>query len=344
MSVKKKCVSLSTNKLTKNFVIMKRTSLSIVFFLLAGLCWAQESIDTYVPVTDVQDPNSFAVVIANEHYEFEVPVPYALNDGAIFARYLEKTLGVPEKNIRYVPDASLNKMRRNLQWLSDMVSVADGQARAIVYYSGHGMPDEANHNAYLLPVDGYSTDTRSGVSTADFYKLLGEMKTRQTLVFLDACFSGAKREGGMMQAARGVAIRAKQAPVAAGSNMVVFSAATGDETAWPLKEKEHGLFTYCVLQQLNEHNGCVSLGELSDQVTAEVKRRSMLDNGKMQSPTVIAPEGADAWRSWLFTAEPAKRYENMPKVQTEAPKNTQPQADETPAGGKPRPKSFLKRR
>ena len=323
---------------------MRNTLLFTILLLSAALCKAQNDIDTYLPVTDVQDPNSFAVIIANEHYEFEVPVPYALNDGAVFKRYLEKTLGVPEKNIRFVPDATLNKMRRNLQWLSDMVGVVGDQGRVIVYYSGHGMPDEASHNAYLLPVDGYSTDTRSGISTADFYKLLGNMKTRQTLVFLDACFSGAKREGGMMQSARGVAIKAKAAPVAA-SNMVVFSAATGDETAWPLKDKEHGLFTYYLIEQLNKHNGCVSLGELSDNVTAEVKKMSMLDNGKMQTPTVTAPHDNNGWREWLLTAEPAKRYETLPKIETVVQATARPATGASGQTEQPnRPKSFLRKR
>ena len=154
------------NKVTK----MRKFLLLLFFCDIALFGKAQENLDTYVPVTDEQAPNTYAVIIANEHYEFEVPVPYALNDGAIFKRYLEKTLGVPERNIRFVPDATLNKMRRNLQWLSDIVGVTDGNARVIVYYSGHGMPDEASKDAYLLPVDGYSTDTRSGVSTSDFYK------------------------------------------------------------------------------------------------------------------------------------------------------------------------------
>ena len=316
--------------------------MAILLLLIATFMKAQGDVDTYVPVTDDKAPNTYAVIIANEHYEFEVPVPYALNDGAIFKRYLENTLGVPEKNIRYVPDASLNKMRRNLQWLSDMVSVAGDSVRAIVYYSGHGMPDEATHNAYLLPVDGYSTDTKSGMSTADFYKLLSDMKTTQTLVFLDACFSGSRREGGMMQQARGIAIKSRQVPITA-SNMVVFSAATGDETAWPLKEKEHGLFTYYVLEQLSEHHGCVSLGELSDKVIAEVKRVSMSDNGKMQTPTVIAPQGSNEWRNWMLIAEPAKRYETMPKVKHEEYKSNNPEAKEDGGDNKSKPKSFLRR-
>lgn len=313
---------------------MKKAFFTLFLLSVVALCRAQESLDTYVPVTDAQASNTYAVIIANEHYEFEVPVPYALNDGAIFQRYLVKALGVPEKNIKFVPDATLNKMRRNLQWLSDMVSVTNGQARVIVYYSGHGMPDEASKTAFLLPVDGYSTDTHSGVSTSDFYKLLSEMKTQQTLVFLDACFSGAKREGGMMQSARGVAIKAKQGPVVA-NNMVVFSAATGDETAWPYKEKEHGLFTYHVLKQLYNHNGCVSLGALCDSVQADVKLISMRENGKMQTPTVTAPSGSAAWRAWMLGTEPAKRFESMPKPQLNQARQEADDSTQDGNGSKP---------
>jgi hypothetical protein len=50
-------------------------------------------------------------------------VPFALNDGAIFKRYLMKTLGVPEQNIKYVADASLNDMNYNLAWLEKIINV-----------------------------------------------------------------------------------------------------------------------------------------------------------------------------------------------------------------------------
>ena len=48
------------------------------------------------------------LVISNEYYKYELPVPFALNDGNIFKLYCEKALGIPSKNIRYAPDATLN--------------------------------------------------------------------------------------------------------------------------------------------------------------------------------------------------------------------------------------------
>ena len=72
---------------------------------------AVKDIDSYIPVNDVQDPNTFVVIISNENYKYEEAVPFALNDGSTFKLYCEKSLGIPEKNIKYVPNASLNDMK-----------------------------------------------------------------------------------------------------------------------------------------------------------------------------------------------------------------------------------------
>lgn len=318
--------------------------LTMAFTVFTQMGWAQKDVDTYVAVNEVEDPNTFAVIISNEHYKHEAAVPFALNDGAIFKRYLIKTLGVPEQNIKYVADASLNDMNYNLAWLEKIINVKKQQARAIVYYSGHGMPDEDSKKAYLLPVDGYSTEPSSGLSTEVLYKRLGAMPAKQTLVFLDACFSGSKREGDMMKAARGVAIKAKSAPVT--GNMVVFSAAQGNETAYPLKSKEHGLFTYFLLDKLQKSGGAVSLGDLSDYVTEKVSETSIVTNDKSQTPTVTAPVGSTDWRKWMMADKAAKKFENMPKFvpTTQTPAAQQGAQQATPAQQRPAQKSFLKRR
>ena len=294
---------------------MKIINISIVVFLMAvsiSVSAQKINVDTHVAVTDRQDENTYAVIISNEHYQFEESVPYACNDGATFKLYCEKTLGIPEKNIKYVEDATLNVMKFNLLWLENIMKVKNGEARAFVYYSGHGMPDEDSKKAYLLPVDGFSTEPSTGYSTEDLYKLLGNMPSRGTVVLLDACFSGAKREGGMMKSSRGVAIRAKNTPLQ--GNMVVFSAAQGNETAYPLKSKEHGMFTYFLLEQLHNNKGYMTLGELSDNVTRLVAETSIKENEKIQTPSVAASEGAKGWRSWKMASQRANNYVNIPKV------------------------------
>jgi hypothetical protein len=79
--------------------------------------------------------------------------------------------------------------------------------------------------------------------------------------------------------------------------MVVLSAAQGDETAYPYPEQHHGLFTYYILKKLQETSGNVTLGELSDYVIDQVRKRSVLENdGKIQTPTIVTPLASDIWR------------------------------------------------
>ena len=80
--------------------------------------------------------------------------------------------------------------------------------------------------------------------------------------------------------------------------MVVFSAAQGDETAYPYKEKAHGMFTYYLLKKLQETSGDVTLGELADYVTEEVSRRAIVENSKSQTPSVSVSDAvASDWKN-----------------------------------------------
>lgn len=301
---------------------MKRYTLFIIgLFLCLGVTKAQNSVDTKIAVNDSKQDKTFVVIISNENYKHEEPVPFAKNDGEVFKIYCQKTLGIPEDHIRFAPDATLGEMNFAIFWLGNMLKAYDGEAKAIFYYSGHGMPDENGKEAYLLPVDGFSQSTEGALSTKSLYGKLGGMSSRSIVVFLDACFSGAKRDGKMLASSRGVAIKVKDDPV--GDNTVVFSAATGDETAYPYKSQKHGLFTYYVLDKMQKSGGYTTLGELSDYVTQNVKRKAVVENnGKSQTPTVIAASGNNDWRNWRFAEKAAKRFENR-AIASATPSQTQ---------------------
>lgn len=256
-------------------------------------------VDFDIPMANNISNNTFAVVISNEKYQMEKAVQYAENDGKTFADYCKKTLGLPEKNVHFITNATLNNIKHEIKWLEDVIAVYHGDAKVIFYYAGHGIPDEQNKSAYLLPIDGYGSDVTTGYALEDLYKALGSLPSKSVTVFLDACFSGAKRDGDMLASARGVAIKVKQAtPV---GNIVVFSAAQGDETAYPYKEEEHGLFTYYLLKKLQETKGNVTLGELSDYIKTQVERQSIVINGKLQSPSFVSTATiANSWKKWTL--------------------------------------------
>lgn len=252
-------------------------------------------VDINIPETS-PDHDIFAVIIGNEKYCNVDGVPFAENDARIFKEYAEKTLGVPERQIMYIENAGYNDLRKAVNWLTQAMDVCRGQGKAIFYYAGHGIPNEQDQSAYLLPVDGVGNDIGSAYSLKVLYETFGKMDAKSVTIFLDACFSGTKRENGMLVSARGVAIKSK--PNAPLGKMVVFSAAQGDETAYPYKEKSHGLFTYFLLKKLQESKGMCSLGELGNYVTSQVSRNSIVINKKSQTPTVIPSQTlSDSWKN-----------------------------------------------
>lgn len=253
-------------------------------------------VDKNIPTAKAVAENTFAFIIANENYP-DAPVPYSLNDGRMFRKYCQKTLGLPAKNINIYEDATYGNIITAVEKMKQIAEAYDGEASVIFYYAGHGFPDEKQSTAYLLPIDGNASDiTSTGYSLAKFYEELAALKLKSSVVFLDACFSGAKREDEMLASARGVAIKVKtEAPQ---GNMLVFSAAQGDETAHQMEEKHHGLFTYYLLKELQATGGDVDLGTLTDYVTKQVKRQSVVINNKRQTPTVIPSQALqDSWRN-----------------------------------------------
>lgn len=242
-------------------------------------------VDQRIPETHSVNDSTFALIITNENYKFAANVPYALNDGKVFEEYCIKTLGVPKEHIHRAEDATYGLIMGELDWVSSIARVYNGNARIIVYYAGHGLPDESTRDAYLLPVDGTGSNTSTAIKLSSVYSRLNENPTKSTVIFLDACFSGAQRNGQMLVQARGIAIKPR-AERPSGS-LVVFSAASGDETAYPYNEKGHGLFSYFLLKKLQETRGNVTLGELASYIEENVSQQSIVQNSKSQTPTVV---------------------------------------------------------
>lgn len=252
-------------------------------------------IDVNIPVTYQRNDNTFAVIIGNEDYTNEIKVKYAKNDAKTFYDYSIKTLGIPKENIRYSENATFGKMLGEIDWLKSVAKAYQGKAKLMFYYAGHGMPDESTKSAFLLPVDGDASTTRTAIKVEELYAALSEYPVQQATVFLDACFSGAARDG-MLASGRGVRIMPKaDAPK---GNLVIFTAVSGDETAHPFDEKQHGLFSYYLIKKLQETKGDISFQELSKFVTTKVNQQSVV-TGKEQNPTInVSPAVQSSWGSW----------------------------------------------
>lgn len=257
-------------------------------------------VDIDLPVNSQNNRETFAFVIANENYQHLASVPYAEKDGSMFATYCRQILAMPDDNVRLINNASFLNIKNAVEEIKRIDQAFEGDANFVLYYSGHGVPDDKSRDAYLVPCDAPRADPAYCMSLGDLYNSLGSLESKSVAVFLDACFSGASRDFSMLNGGeRGVALKPK--PTTLSGNVVVLSATSGDQTAQPFVEKGHGLFTYYLLKALKESDGDITLGEIKNYVRQNVKRTSASSNLKDQTPTAnISAVVSDQWEDWLL--------------------------------------------
>lgn len=252
------------------------------------------------PFTGRKAEKTFAIIIANENYEMASHVDMASNDGLAMKEYCSKTFGLTDKQILYYPDATFGKMKKAVNEFKNIARSFNGDCNLIFYYAGHGIPDNATKEAYLMPIDADGSDVSVCYPLSKLYEEIGSLKINQVVVFLDACFSGTSRDGDMLISARGVAIKPKEAKPLDNGNTVIFSATSDEETAFPYKNEKHGMFTYYLLKYFQEEKGKVELGDLADYIKENVSKQSILVNGKKQTPTITTSQNMD-WRNLRVT-------------------------------------------
>lgn len=251
-------------------------------------------VDIQIPTTSRIQENTFAVIIANKNYDEAPDVDFALNDGYFFKEYCVKTLGIPSENIRFKEDATYNNIREVVSWIREISNnkLYKDNARFVVYYSGHGVPDEMTKSMYLLPTDGVAMNiATTGYKVSDLFDALSETSS-ESVVFLDACFSGFTKSGSALASTKGVVKINTGIPK---GNVVVFSASSSNEVAHQYEAKSHGLFTYYLLKKMQETKGDVSLGDLFQYIEKQVVRTSLTVIRKSQTPTVIAGTTVRMW-------------------------------------------------
>lgn len=258
----------------------------------------KSDVDISIPQnTELKNSTTFAVIIANEKYNSVSSVLYAENDGLILSKYLINTIGLPKEHVKVYNNATFGNMAAALKHINNLSLAFGENLNLILYYAGHGVPNEQTKRCMLLPTDGDATIPETCYDVDKLYNTLGEYKANSIIVIMDACFSGSIRGEGMLFASRSVKIKSNHAEPM--GNMVILSASQGDETAFPFEKEQHGMFTYYLLRKLQEDNGNVTLGQLSEYLIAQVKRQSVISNGKLQTPAVQVSESIkDVWMDW----------------------------------------------
>ena len=216
----------------------------------------------------------------------------------MFKKYCKNTLGVKEENMFFLTNATSGQMSQEIERVSKIVSKIGEDAELIVYYAGHGYPNERTKVPYLIPVDISASNLDRAIKLDDFYSSLSSTNASKITVFLDACFTGGGRSVGLY-ASRGIKVRPKTGVLK--GNLVVFSASSSDQSSLPYHQEKHGMFTYHLLKKLQETKGDINLGELSKYLEDEVSIQSLKVNKADQEPTVnISNQVTNLWKNWRF--------------------------------------------
>ncbi len=171
------------------FPSVPRTSRRAFFsaFACALSLFAQESGIGDKRIQPIQIGRRLALVIGNAHYQYQPPIPQAINDANDVASAL-RALGF---QVTAVNDTHIGVLDRTLENFYAGIQPGD---LALFYYSGHG--GSLGEENYLLPVEFQQQETESGVmrAAAAMSMIRNRMEAkgaRVRILIFDACRNAA---------------------------------------------------------------------------------------------------------------------------------------------------------
>lgn len=253
----------------------------------------QSDVDQIPLIRTQTNRNAYAIVIGIERYRQKLPkADFATQDAKIVAAYLNKAMGYPEENIVILTNENATKSdfeKYFEQWLANH---AEKESTIFVYYSGHGAPNPKTGDAYLVPYDGDpSFIAQTGYSLKRLYETLGKLPSKEIIVALDSCFSGAGGRSVLAKGARPLVLNL-EANTALPKNMTVMSASSGEQISSTYDEKGHGLFTYFLLKGIKnedvvKQDGSIAVSDLFSYIKPQVQRIARRQYNNEQTPQLI---------------------------------------------------------
>ena len=238
--------------------------------------------------------NSYAIVIGIEDYRQKLPrADFAAHDARTVTKYLTGIMGYPEENVITLLNdhaSNVDLVKYIEKWLPNNLEAG---GTVFLYFSGHGAPNPTTGEAFLVPYDGDPAFiTETGYPLKRLYAALKKLPAQEVVVALDSCFSGSGGRSVIAAGARPLVMRLEKELLPA-PNIAVLAAAAGDQISSTYTEKEHGLFTYFMLQGLQgagdaNGDGAVGLAELYEYLKPRVESTARKTYNNEQSPQVLA--------------------------------------------------------
>ena len=219
------------------------------------------------------------IVGVSDYKETTARAAYADSDAKVFQDYAIEKLGVPRDRIKtLVTDGADEKdmLLAVKRWLAR--ASKQGKSDVYVFFAGHGLASDDGQKMYLLPYDGAPELLDDTAILRDrLFSDIASANPRSVTVFLDTCYSGTTRGTDMLIASRPIAIKALEQSIP--DNFTVMTAARGDQTAKPLEEAKHGMFSYFLMKGMegeadSNQDNKITAGELHQYVQQNVVQQS----------------------------------------------------------------------
>lgn len=270
------------------------------------------------------EPRKLALVIGISDYPNIKKLQFADKDAKDFAAYLtgKDGMNLPKENVKLYVNSKATRatiLYEGLNWLAEELRPGD---EAYIFFSGHG--DVTNMDAqqdilktgYLLTFesekDKYET---TALKMEDFLKefhIIATKKQATVRVIMDVCHSGIGMKSG------GILNMMEMVGQFNPDKQILITSCKYDQLSYEYESLQNGVFTYFLMEGLKgaadeDGDGGVSLDELTDYSSRNVKRYVKKRNNTVQSPEF---KGKDS--HWLgFIPEGYEGGTNLDRIHTE---------------------------
>ncbi|MEZ4936368.1 MAG: caspase family protein [Crocinitomicaceae bacterium] len=235
-----------------------------------------------IHVSKSRQPNLYLVCIgASDYKNDKFDLKYASKDAQDLKESFLKSKNYEKIFYKLLVDEEVTK--ENIVEIKDFVSQANIDDVVILFIAGHGVLDE-NLDYYYATHDMDFNDPKDrGVSYSEIESLLDGLKAIKKVLFMDTCHSGEvdkediefvaetsltdeditfRTAGASIRKKEAVGLKVSQemvkelfADVRRGTGATVISSAGGAEYAMESESWKNGLFTFCLLDALENGNG-----------------------------------------------------------------------------------------
>ena len=131
----------------------------------------------------------YALLIGVNEYDDKTidQLDQPISDALKFKEVLQNNYTFDEENIKVLENPSRTDIIESFDQLSTVINEQDN---LLIFYAGHGIWDEGLQQGYWLPRDSKKTSKAAWLSNGTIRDYIGGIKSKNTLLIADACFSG----------------------------------------------------------------------------------------------------------------------------------------------------------